>query len=218
MTFFQNSIIAGVLALAAISAHADTNLLNNGSFENPYMPGTNRFDAGSTGIAGWTVLGNGVDTQGVELVNTPALPASHGEQWVDLTGVYGYNKGLRSDAIVTTIGKQYLLSFDLGDYAAPGYQTSTMGVSINGGAKTLFTNIYAGGTMDWKRQTFSFIADSASTRINFIGMENGALSNNAVIGLDNVVLTAAPVPEPSTYAMMIAGLFGVAALVRRKRA
>lgn len=215
MNLIHNSIIASVLALAAVSAHANTNLLVNGSFEEPQIPGRAWviYGSGSTAITGWTVVG--ADTQ---LTRTEFVPAAHGTQWIDLTGIYGYNKGLRSDAVATVIGKTYQLSFDLGDYYAQGFRTSTLGVSINGGANTLFTNIYEGGIMDWERKSFSFVASSNSTNITFLGVENGALSNNAVIGLDNVVLNAAPVPEPSTYAMMLAGLFGVAAFARRKRA
>lgn len=214
MNLTQNSIIASVLAVAAVSAHAETNLLVNGSFEEPQIPSHTyvTYGSGSTAIAGWTVVG--ADTQ---LTRTEFVPASHGTQWIDLTGSYGYNKGLRSDAIATVIGNTYELSFDLGDYYAQGFQTSTLGVSINGGANTLFTNIYQGGTMDWERKSFSFVANSNSTNITFIGIENGTLSNNAVIGLDNVVLISA-VPEPSTYAMLLSGLFGVAAFARRKQA
>ena len=39
---------------------------------------------------------------------------------------------------------------------------------------------------------------------------------NNVINLDNVAYSVTPVPEPSTYAMMIAGLLGVGALARRR--
>jgi PEP-CTERM motif len=47
---------------------------------------------------------------------------------------------------------------------------------------------------------------------------NGSLSNNAVIGLDNVVFQTSAVPEPSTYAMMLGGLGLLAFMARRKRA
>ena len=214
MKLIKTSIIASLFALSAVNAQAETNLLINGSFEEPQVPGMawKIFGSGSTAITGWTVVG--ADTQ---LTRTEFVPAAHGTQWIDLTGIYGYNKGLRSDAVATTIGQSYELSFDLGDYYAQGFQTATLGVSINGGANTLFTNIYEGGVMDWERKSFRFTATSASTNITFLGVENGALSNNAVIGLDNVVLNTSPVPEPSTYAMMLAGLFGVAAFARRKR-
>lgn len=214
MKLISTTLLAVGLSLSAGFAHANDNLLTNGSFELPQIPGTSYvlYNSGSTAITGWTVVG--ADTQ---LTRTEFVPAAHGTQWIDLTGIYGYNKGLRSDAVATTIGQRYTLSFDLGDYYAPGFRTSTLGVSINGSANTLFTNIYEGGVMDWERKSFSWIANSNSTQITFTGVENGVLSNNAVIGLDNVVLVAA-VPEPSTYAMLFAGLFAVGAMARRKRA
>ncbi|NRR34298.1 DUF642 domain-containing protein [Oxalobacteraceae bacterium] len=214
MSRIHHFVLASTLILSAAAAHAETNLLTNGSFETPSIAGTSYvlYGQGSTAITGWTVVGD--DTQ---LTRAEFLAASEGSQWIDLTGIYGYNKGLRSDAVATTVGQRYTLSFDIGDYYVPGFQTATIGVSINNGSQTLFTNIYEAGVMDWKRQTLSWVADSSSASITFLGAENGSLSNNAGIGLDNVVFTQAPaVPEPATYGMLLGGLAMVGALMRRK--
>ncbi len=72
--------------------------------------------------------------------------------------------------------------------------------------------------MDWERKSLNWVANSNTAQITFLGAANGSLSNNAVIGLDNVVFQAAPVPEPSTYAMMLGGLGLLAFMARRKRA
>ena len=215
MSLIRILLLALPFALGSAAAQAAPNLLSNGSFETPNIAGNNYtfYGAGSTAVTGWTVVG--ADTQ---LTRTEFVPAAHGNQWIDLTGQYGYNKGLRSDAVATAVGQRYTLSFDLGDYYLPGFQTSTLAVSINGAPQTLFTNIYQGGVMDWERMSFDWVADSASAQITFLGVQNGSLSNDAVIGLDNVVFEAVSVvPEPSTYAMMLAGLALLGARMRRKQ-
>lgn len=214
MKLLSSILAAGVLALST-QAQAEINLLRNGSFEEVQIPNTwawKIYAGGSTEISGWTVLG--ADTQ---LTRTEFVPASHGGQWIDLTGIYGYNKGLQSDGFATEVGKRYTVSFDLGDFHAQGFRTATLALTVNNQPRQLFTNIYEGGTMDWERKSYTFTADSNLTRLSFLGVENGALSNNAVIGLDNVVVNAAPVPEPETYAMMLAGLAGLGLAARRKR-
>ena len=210
---------AALLLITALagsgSAHA-TNLLTNGSFEDPNIVATNNyalFGTGSTAITGWTVVG--ADTQ-----LTPdtyiGLLASDGRQWIDLTGIYGYDKGVRSDAVATTIGQTYNLTFALGNYVPFG--TSSLSVSINGGPATIFTNVVDGvGPMDWESESLTWVADAASAQITFLGVANGALSNNGGIGLDNVGFGAAPVPEPETYALLLAGLGAVGVAVRRQK-
>ncbi|WP_338845624.1 DUF642 domain-containing protein [Massilia sp. W12] len=214
MKLLSTLLAAAALAMSA-QASAEVNLLRNGSFEEVQIPSNSTwriYNSGSTGIPGWTVLG--ADTQ---LTRTEFVPAAHGNQWIDLTGIYGYNKGLLSDGFATEAGKRYTVSFDLGDFHAQGFRTATLALTVNNQPRQLFTNIYEGGIMDWERKSYTFTADSNITRLSFLGVENGSLSNNAVIGLDNVVVNAAPVPEAETYAMMLAGLAGLGLLTRRKQ-
>lgn len=203
-----------ITALAGTgSAHA-TSLLTNGSFEAPNIVATNNyvlFGTGSTAITGWTVVGD--DTQ-----LTPdtylGLLASDGRQWIDLTGINGYDKGVRSDAVTTMTGQSYNLTFALGNYVPFG--TSSLSVMINSSLFSIFTNLVNGvGPMDWENKSLTWVADATSAQITFRGVANGALSNDAAIGLDNVGF--APVPEPATYALMLAGLGAVGVAVRRQK-
>lgn len=207
--------MAGVVLALSGTAHA-ANLLTNGSFETPTIPagGYVFYAAGSTTITGWTAVGAG-ETQ---LTRTEFLPAADGNQWVDLTGYIGYDKGLQSDAVATEIGATYRLSFYVGDYAPFG--SSTVSVRINDDPATLFTNVYQSGTMDWKRKSLDWTATAANVRITFLGVANGALSNNLGIGLDGVVFEklAPAVPEPGTYALMLAGIGLLPAVARRRKA
>jgi hypothetical protein len=212
--------LALLATLLGSAAGAATNLVTNGSFESPNIVGGSYVlvTTGSTSITGWTVLGP-TAAESVQL--TPdtylGLKASDGRQWIDLTGVVGYDKGLRSDAVATTIGNVYHLSFDVGNYLPFG--VSTLGVSINGGAEQLFVNtslaVTATNPMNWSSFGFDWVATSGSAQLTFLGRANGALSNDLGIGLDNVVF--APVPEPGRWGLMALGLcaFGLRQARRR---
>jgi len=219
----RSFLFAALMVCFAVPAGA-ASLLSNGSFETPDIVATNiyhLYNPGSTEITGWTVLGGQVH-------NTPdtylGLKASDGRQWIDLTGIVGYNNGLRSDAVSTAIGKVYTLSFDVGNYLP--YGVSTLGMSINGGIEQTFTNPSLASTatspMNWAHFSLDWLADASTAQFSFLGRANGAMSNNLVIGLDNVYFAekqsaAGTIPEPQTTALMAAGLIAIAALLRRRQ-
>jgi len=212
-----------VTAALCIAAPAfASNLVSNGSFEGPNIVGGGYvlYSTGSTAITGWTVLGPVNDSVQLTPDTYAGLKADDARQWVDLTGIYGYDKGLKSDAITTQIGATYHLSFAVGNYLPFG--ASTLGVSLNGGAEQLFTNtslaVTATSPMNWASFGFDWVADSTTTHISFLGRANGALSNNGGIGLDSVSLTLVPVPEPQTWALLAAGLLTLTGLRRRLQA
>lgn len=213
----KSTLLALALAAALSPTHAQAtpsgNLLSNGSFEVPAQaaPGNYFFESGSTAISGWTVVGG--QTQ---LSYHPTC--TDGNQCIDLTGIYGYGKGLQSDAVATVIGATYRLTFDLGNVDQAGFGSSTVSVSINNGAATLFTNVINSDPsgFEWESKSFSWVADASSAQITILGAANGSLSNDAGILLDNVAFTAAPVPEPETYALMLAGLGLVGMRLRRR--
>jgi Protein of unknown function (DUF642) len=188
-----------------------TNLLSNGSFEAPNIVATSNYalyGAGATTITAWTVIG----AAGSSVQLTPdtylGLKASDGRQWMDLTGITGYDKGLKSDNVSTVVGSTYVLSFDVGNYLPFG--ASTLGVSINAGAEQLFTNTSLAATatnpMNWASFSLTWVATTSSASISFLGRANGALSNGNVIGLDNVQFALAAVPEPSAAWLFLGGL------------
>lgn len=223
------SSIVALAALWAGSANAATNLVGNGSFESPSHVGGAYvlYASGSTAITGWTVIGPAADSIQLTPDTYLGLKASDGRQWIDMTGIYGYDKGLQSDSFATVAGATYRVSFDIGNYLPFG--RSTVGVRLNGAPERSFTNTSLATTatapMNWAAFSFDWVADADSARISFLGRANGADSNNAGIGLDHVRVervepTLPPVtavPEPGTWALMLGGLGATALTVRRRR-
>lgn len=216
---------AGLVAIASLVAGAASaaNLVANGSFETPNIVGGGYVlhTTGSTAITGWTVLGPAGDSVQLTPDTYLGLQADDGRQWIDLTGVYGYDKGVRSDAFATTIGATYRISFAVGNYIPFG--PSTVGLSVSGGAEQLFANPSVDANpkspMNWASFSVDWVADASNATLSFLGRANGTLSNNAGIGLDSVVVEqiSAPVPEPGTWALMLAGVGALALGARRRR-
>lgn len=215
--------LATVVALhvASPSAASGQNLLTNASFEEPNIVSTNNYALygnGFTGITGWTVVGGTQLTPDTYL----GLPASQGRQWLDLTGITGYDKGVRSNAISVMLGQSYTISWDIGNYLPFG--VSTMGLGLNGGSELLYTNASLAATpfspMNWMRFTRTWVADAPTLQLEFLGRANGSLSQELVIGLDNVSVTQdiAVVPEPASVVLLATGFAGIAVVARRKRA
>jgi hypothetical protein len=208
-----HAVVATATCLAFGPVAAAANLLANGSFETPVVTANTYvlYGLGSTAITGWTVVGAG----DIKLSNDPVC--SDGLQCLDLTGLYGYGKGLRSDAVATVVGTTYQLSFDLGNYVPFG--SSTVSVSFNNGAPALFTNLVNAdpSNFEWESKSLTWVADATSTQITFLGAANGSLSNDAGILLDHSVFTAVAVPEAGSGTMLLAGLLAIVGLARRSR-
>ena len=100
--------------------------------------------------------------------------------------------------------------FDMGAWPSRT-GTSTVTASEIGGMSALFTysgNIGAGSTTHT-----SFDTDLSSTQGLRIEFRDEAFN----VGIDNVIFTISAVPEPSTWALMFAGLAGVVGVARRRR-
>jgi len=175
-------------------------LITNGDFES-YSGGvfTNGFrtvNHGSSDLVGWTVGGNSVD------VVNGAYGAFTGNG-IDILGSPG--PGSLSQSFSSLVGQAYVLSFDL---SRNGSSAPNINVSFDGGAATQFLG---GTSLAPAHYTMSYVATGASTSLAFSSIAGG--SSGAV--LDNVSVTA--VPEPETYAMLLAGL-GLVGWARRRQA
>ena len=147
MRLVNTLTIASALALG-LAAPSVAATIVNGSFELPALPTGGRSSYfGGQNLGGWTVLGNDIlllQTTYSESGNgVPAFTAQEGFNSVDLTG--GGNTGLTDgvqQSIATNIGETYRLSFYVGVGKGNGLYSSpsVANLSINGGAKTVFTN------------------------------------------------------------------------------
>lgn len=118
--------------------------------------------------------------------------------------------------VSTTAGNHYVLSFVYGAIADNYLQTMHVTVLDASSSNLLAaTDVQAYGTRNLASMmspyTVDFTATSASTRILF--SDTSTHTNNTDGVLDNVSIIA--VPEPGTYAMMLAGL-GLLGLTARR--
>ena len=215
---FRSLALIGSLVIAG-SAHA--NLLINGSFEDgtftPNSQNTQTESVGSTNITGFTVIGGPLTRSGS--TNPFGLTASNGDKFLDLTGYQDSPPyGGVTQSIATMIGALYQLSFDLGSSDRYGRPVSILASA--GSTSATFTNsLLASGAIFYERETLNFTATSSSTTVSLLGTQG-----NQFIGLDNADVTliraagpiTTPVPEPGTFALVLASL-GLAGIATRRR-
>ena len=187
-----------ILALGAVGAQAQTNLLSDGDFESfASKVGSGSFTTISAGssIGAWSVTGTSVD-----LVRN-AYGAIN-DISVDLAGTPG--PGYLSQTFTAVAGTTYTLSWD--QFRNGSGATADMVVSL-GGSSTSFGTVTA-----ITQQSLSWTAAVDGLQTVKFGT---ATSSVAGPTLDNVTLTAA-VPEPATGALLLAGIACIGWVARRR--
>jgi hypothetical protein len=202
--------LASALSASAAQAVSATNLLVNGSFELPTGTSYAALPGNSTAITGWKTV-----STGVEWFNASAYGgAADGVMVVDLAN-YIYSSGGIEQSFATMVGETYDLAFNLGTSQSYGRDgTAHIDVTVAGVA-TGYNVVNHSASMMWSAPiALSFTANSATTTLRFTNTENANLHFAYV---DGVSVTAA-VPEPETYALMLAGLGLVGFAARRRTA
>lgn len=192
--FIRTLALAAAL-LGAQTAQADTIFYDD--FNSDYAV-NNKTDF----LQGWTVPIGTVD------VETPGWypQVSNSGNFVDLDGT-SYVGGLFMNSVYVTAGTTYELRFDLaGNQRSWGVDT----VVVAFGSTSQIFNVQDDQALTTLSLWYTPQIDGvASFSFHNLGGDlRGAL-------LDNVSVSA--VPEPSTYAMLLAGLAGVGAMARRRR-
>jgi Protein of unknown function (DUF642)/PEP-CTERM motif len=175
---------------------------------------------GSTVMTGWTAVDDNLlwfHTSYTDSSGT--LAASHGAKFLDLTATSAFCApcGGVEQTITTTAGVTYTLAFDLGSsstYQIPSTIAATAEIvqGGNAGVQTQSFTSTASGNNNWQRFSMNFVAANATTTVRLVG----TFAQLDYVGLDNVSVTAA-VPEPGTWALMLAGMAAVGSVAQRRR-
>jgi hypothetical protein len=172
---------------------------------------TDDFDATATGLnatpSGWTISDGTVDTIGPGLFDL--LPGNG--NYIDLDGSTG-NAGVLSRSFSALAGNTYVATFVL----AGSRRGDTNNVDVSFGSATdLFALASSAGPTTY---TLSFTPGSDGTFSLSFGNQGGdnlgALLLNVSVNADVV----GAIPEPQTYALMLAGLAALGVVARRRRA
>lgn len=217
-----------LLAAAALSltTPALANLVTNGSFETTTLTDKGSFHgnvAGWSGGGGLTFLdfpGTADDPSKYLAVYGPFPNHSpDGGNFVEGDGDPSYSGALTQVITGLTVGKSYTLKF----YQAAGQQLGFTGptterYTVSFGERVQDSSLFSlpqGAVGDWQAQTMTFTADFSSQLLSFLatGTPGGA---PPISFLDGISLTGS-VPEPASWALMLAG-FGVVGAAMRRRA
>lgn len=196
-----------VLFLLALPFQVNANLVVNGSFENngPGQAGWNVYQS----IPGWTT----VSGPGIEVRNNVAGTAQDGMQFVELDS---HNRSMNANssmqqAISTVLGSEYNLSF----YYSPriNQPSTTNGISVFWNDNLLGNITGAGSNVNvWSLQQF-IVMGTGNDLLRFAAT---GISDSYGGNIDNVKLSAVPVPGAIWLFASAMGLFGF--LNRKQRA
>ncbi|MBN8691318.1 MAG: DUF642 domain-containing protein [Armatimonadetes bacterium] len=202
--------LLGFVFGVGFAGFAHANLIVNGGFEQgAWAPGGDnsmQLFGGSGAIMGWSVTGDEIAWIGSS--NPYFVSPSEGQRFLDLAG-YNNNgsPGGIQQTFATTIGQQYLLTFDHG--ASNLYGASKIVASAAG--TTQSWTLTSGATNLWEGRSMVFTATSTSTTLS-IAEDIQNVGGSVYQGVDNVSVVA--VPEPST---ILALSLGAVALLRRRK-
>ena len=209
-----SSGLLGLAALASTTAHA--NLLVNGGFEAS--------SSTTTTPPGWFNIGH---TDGVlSYGNIPSQPVYEGLRFYSIggagsNGFAAIGEGI-GQSFASVVGATYHLSFGLSAENGFGWPTETLRASAGDTTQdyALVPTPSSFFTRPFSTEGFDFIATSALTTVSFIiSASTGQIGNNDPL-LDgiSVELVSLPVPEPGTWALLLAGLGVVGTIARRRGA
>jgi hypothetical protein len=223
----KKNLIATLLGFGALlgaASPAMSQTVVNGSFEQ----GTTGADGGSC-ATGWTCTGN-VNEQNWNYFNTQFGATAHltaSPNGGNVADAWYVSSSVPADSLSQTlesltIGKTYTVTFEeaITNRSATFYNGTMDWLVSIGGATLSSQAIGIPGPSEstlWTTVTASFVADAASETLKFLAQTSVATAPEPVLLLDGVAVTAA-VPEPSSYALLLAGVGVMFFVVKRRKA
>ena len=193
---------ASAIALASLSANAATEFVSNGSFE-ANVQAANSW-AIYDDLSGWTGL-----VSGIELRNNVSGAAQQGSNFVELDT--DMNSGMAQS--INASGK-VLLSFWYS--ARPGTAAGTNDIKVKlGSFSAIVLNGVGNASNANNWQHFTQVVDLGTKPSSVLAFYSLGSSDGYGGALDNISVTA--VPEPETYAMLLAGLGLMGCIARRRK-
>lgn len=202
---FYGAAVVGALAFAG--AAQASNIVVNGSFENPAIAnGTYIF---TDDLFGWTIGGDKM----VEVRNNVAGAAYDGNNYVELDSDVG-NMGIWQ-TLTTVIGQAYQISFAYAPRMNQPASTNPIAVTWNGVALpgSPFTGTGGSSGNNWVVYTFNVVADSVASTLKF-----GAVGTSDTYGGGIDAVSVSAVPLPGAALLFGSALLGAGVLRKRRAA
>ena len=217
-------LVASAVAAGLLFAQpALANLIIDPGFETPAVPAGSfsLFNTGTT-FSSWTVVGApgqvAIVSGSFQQNGFNFVPAG-GAQWLDLTGFNSNSATGVQQTVATTLGTTYDLSFWVGNIVNPGGifgTTSTVRVLLDGSQIFSATNSGGAGSASqtWQQFTTSFVGTGAPVTLAFLNADPSSDNSNGLDDIDLEIGSAGGIPEPTDWALLLAG-FGAAGIALR---
>lgn len=208
------SALATAAVLAAVPSAARAQIVANGSFESPVVTDSRGYAYNPTGGSWSFIGGSGIVAGTPTPFNTPSA-APDGQQVAFLQAASDRVPSRISQSITLSSSGTFRLTFFDAGRNNPYYTGNTTFDVLLGNTVLATTSTVTG--QPYTPQSVEFTAAAGTYDLAFAFNPSQPAGDNTAF-LDNVQVTQlTSTPEPSTWALMGAGLLSLGAAVRRRR-